>query len=91
MRVNETKIGCIIEVYVKPHSKEFKVALDGEDIVVHCREEPLKGKVNREIVRELSRLFRKQVEMVSGFSSRDKRLLVKGAKKNEIEALLGSC
>ena len=91
MRVNETKIGCIIEVFVKLHSKEFNISLEGEDIVVHCREEPFRGKVNREIVRELSRLFHKQVEIVSGFSSRDKRLLVKKAKKSEIEVLLGSC
>lgn len=91
MRVNETKIGCIIEVLVKPHSKEFSISLEGEDIVVHCREEPIKGRVNKEIVKELSRLFHKQVEIVSGFSSRDKKLFVKGAKKSEIEALLESC
>lgn len=91
MRVNETKEGCIVDIIVKPRSKEFRVMVEGEDLVVHCREEPVKGKVNREVIKELSRLFHKQVEFVSGFSSKDKRLLVKGTKKNEIEALLKSC
>jgi uncharacterized protein (TIGR00251 family) len=91
MRVSETKVGCIIEIFVKPYSEEFNVALEDGDIVVHCREEPLRGKVNKEIVKELSRLFHRQVEIVSGFSSRDKKLFVRGAKKSEIETLLGSC
>jgi len=91
MRINETKEGCIVELIVKPRSKEFRLAVEGEDLLVHCREEPVKGKVNREIIKELLRLFHKQVELVSGFSSRNKRLLVRGAKKNEIEALLKNC
>jgi uncharacterized protein (TIGR00251 family) len=84
----ETKDGLILEVYVKPRSKTFKVIVDKDEIVVFCQEEPVKGKVNREITRELSKLFCKKVEIISGFSSRQKKLLVKGAKKGDAERIL---
>jgi len=52
------------------------VELDGDEVVVSCREAPVKGKVNRELVKKLSRLFNRRVEIVSGFSSRQKKLLI---------------
>jgi uncharacterized protein (TIGR00251 family) len=91
MRVTETKEGCVLEVTVKPRSRNFKVTVKGEDIVVSCTEEPVKGKVNKEIVKEFSKMFHRQVELVSGFASREKRLLVKNAKKIEVEEFLKRC
>jgi uncharacterized protein YggU (UPF0235/DUF167 family) len=42
-------------------------------------------------VKKLSRFFVKRVELVSGFSSRQKRLLLRDAVKSEVErALLGA-
>jgi hypothetical protein len=84
----ETKDGLILDVYVKPRSKTFRIVVDKDEIVVFCQEEPAKGKVNREIMRELSRLFRKKVEVTSGFSSRQKKLLIRGAKKGDAERVL---
>ena len=85
MKLTETKDGCILEVSVKPRSREFKVALEADEIVIRSTQEPVEGKVNKELIKELSRLFRKQVELVSGFASKDKKLFVKGARKSEIE------
>jgi uncharacterized protein len=91
MKLRETEKGLILDVYVKPRSKEFNIVVEGDEIVVHCSEEPVGGRVNRELVKELSRLFGKKVELVSGSSSRQKRLLVKDAEKSEIErALMGA-
>ncbi len=67
MRVTETEGGCILEVAVKPRSRSFKVIIDGESIVVFCTEEPVKGRVNKEIIKELSRVFHRKVELVSGY------------------------
>ena len=90
MKIRETEKGLILDVYVKPRSKEFEVVVEGDEVVVRCREEPVGGRVNRELVKELSRLFGKRVELVSGSSSRQKRLLVKDAVKSEVErALMG--
>jgi len=80
----------ILEVYVKPKSKEFRIKTEGDEIVVFCREEPFEGRVNRELIKEFRRLFRKDVEIVSGFTSREKKLLIRNAKKHEIERVLTS-
>jgi len=90
MKIKETEKGLVLDVYVKPTSKEFKITVEGDEIVVHCSEEPVGGRVNRELVKELSRLFGKRVELVSGSSSRQKRLLVRDAVKSEVKrALMG--
>lgn len=88
MSFYETKHGAILEVSVKPRSKEFKIVTEGDEIVVFCREEPVKGKVNKELVKEFSRLFHKRVELVSGFTSKQKKLLIRNAEGGEVEHLL---
>jgi hypothetical protein len=85
LKAVETKDGVLLDVHVKPKSGQFKAVIDGEDIIVYCSEEPVGGKVNRQLVKELSKLFHKKVEFVSGFASKDKRLLVRNAVKSEIE------
>jgi uncharacterized protein (TIGR00251 family) len=64
------------------------VIIDGENIVVFCTEEPVKGRVNKEIIKELTRLFHRKVELVSGYSSKEKKLFVRDITKGEIEVLL---
>jgi len=90
MKIRDAKQGVILEVHVNPRSREFRIEADGDEIVVFCREEPVKGKVNKELIKELSRLFNKEVKLVSGFTSKQKRLLIKDAEKNEVtQVLLG--
>jgi hypothetical protein len=88
MKTTETKEGTIIEIYVKPNSKKFEVYLENGEIVVRCTEEPVKGKVNKELIKELTKIFHSQIELVSGATSRQKKLLVKGAKVSIIEEAL---
>jgi hypothetical protein len=88
MRINEVKDGVILEVNVKPNSREFKIVVEGDEIVVSCVEKPVKGKVNKELVKEFSRLFHTKVELVSGFTSKQKKLLIRGFGKSEVERIL---
>ena len=88
MRINEVKDGVILDVNVKPNSKEFKIVVEGDEFVVFCVEEPVKGKVNKELVKEFSRLFHSKVELVSGFTSKQKKLLIRGFRKSEVERIL---
>ena len=88
MRITETKDGVILEVFVKPKSQKFEVRLEGDEVVVRCTEEPVKGKVNKELLKALSKFFHTNVELVSGATSRQKRLLVKNGSKKQVEALL---
>lgn len=90
MSINETKDGMIITVFVKPNSPKFKIGLDGNEIIVYSTKEPEKGKVNKEIIKELSRLFKAKVEIVSGFTSRQKQLFIKNIGKKQVEPILKS-
>jgi hypothetical protein len=88
MKIIETKEGSVLEVCVKPSSKEFKIVVEGDEIIVFCREEPVKGKVNKELMKEFSRLFHKEVELVSGFTSRQKRVLIRGVGRSDVAHIL---
>jgi uncharacterized protein (TIGR00251 family) len=88
MKLQETAEGVILELYVKPKSKVFQLKIEGDELVVSCREAPVKGKVNREVLKQLSRLFNRQVELVSGFTSRQKRFLVSDIGAEEVNRIL---
>jgi uncharacterized protein (TIGR00251 family) len=88
MSIIETKDGTIITIFVKPNSPKFIVQLDGDEIVVHSTEEPVKGKVNKEILKEFSKLLHTKIELASGATSKQKKLLVQGLTKNKVEQLL---
>jgi uncharacterized protein (TIGR00251 family) len=90
MRLQETAQGVVLDVHVKPNSKQFRVEMDGDELVVSCREAPVKGKVNKELLKQLSRLFGHKVELVSGSTSREKRLLVADIKAEEVSRIVAS-
>ena len=90
MKLQETAQGVVLDVHVKPKSKKFRVEVDGDQVVVSCREAPVKGKVNRELLKQLSRLFGCKVELVSGVTSRQKRFLVSGIGAEEVKRILAS-
>lgn len=88
MKLSEAKDGVVLEVFVKPNSQKFEVVVEGDEVVVRCTEEPVKGKVNKEIIREFSKLFHTPVELVSGATSKQKRFLIKSITKSEVEHIL---
>lgn len=88
MKIIETKDGAILEISVKPQAREFKITIEANEIIVFSTEQPTKGRVNKQVVKELTRLFHRKVELVSGFTSKQKRVLVREAKKNELEHVL---
>ncbi|MDH5438280.1 MAG: DUF167 domain-containing protein, partial [Candidatus Bathyarchaeota archaeon] len=60
MKLKETRGGVVIDVHVKPNSKQFRIAVESDELLVFCREAPVKGRVNRELVKELTRLFKRK-------------------------------
>jgi len=90
MKLLKTAQGVVLDVYVKPKSEKFMVELDEDELVVSCREAPVKRKVNRELLKKLSRLFNRKVEIVSGFSSRKKKLLIRDIDAEEVNSILVS-
>ena len=88
MSINETKNGAIITIFVKHNSSKFSLELDGEEIIVHSTEEPVKGRVNKELIKEFSKILHTKVELSSGATSRQKQLFVHGMTKSQAEQLL---
>ena len=90
MKLVETANGVVLDMYVKPNAKEFRLELDEDGLVVSCREAPTKGKVNKELLKQFSRIFGRKVELVSGFTSRQRKFLIKEIKADEINRILAS-
>ncbi|PVX24605.1 MAG: YggU family protein [Candidatus Bathyarchaeum sp.] len=90
MKLQETAMGVILDVHVKPNAKVFQLKIEGDELVVMCREAPVKGKVNKELLKQFSRLFGHNVELVSGFTSRQKRFLVSDITAEDVNRILAS-
>ena len=88
MSIKETKNGVSITIFVKPNSPIFKIEFDKTEIVVYSTEEPIKGKVNKEIIKEFTKVFHSKVDLASGYTSKEKQLFVKGMGKQQVEQLL---
>ena len=89
MKLQQTAQGTIIEIIVKPNSKQFQVKTEGDEFVVFCHEAPVKSKVNRELIKQLSKLFKRKVEIISGFSSRQKKVLIADVSTEKVNEMLG--
>jgi len=91
MELLKTDQGVVLNIYVKPDSREFKIEIEDEGLVVHCRESPVKGKVNRELTKELSKIFKRKVDIISGFNSKQKKVMIKGSSLEEVKHVLSKC
>jgi len=90
MKLLETAQGVVLNVYVKPNAKVFNLKIEDNEIIVSCCEAPVKGKVNKELVKHFSRLFGHKVELISGFSSREKKFLVSDVNAEEVNQVITS-
>jgi len=88
MKLLKIDQGIVLSVYVKPDSREFKIEVEDDELVVHCKESPIKGKVNKELVKEFSRLFKREVEIVSGFTSKQKKVLIADISLDEVADII---
>lgn len=88
MKLTETKEGTIVEIFVKPNQPKFKIEIDEHGITVFCTKEPTKSKVNKELIKELSKIFHARIELVSGLASKQKQLLIRATESHEVERLL---
>ena len=88
MKLQETAQGVVLDVHVKPNAKVFQLKIEDNELVVSCREAPVRAKVNKELLKKFSRLFGRKVELVSGFTSRQKRFLVSDIDAEEVNRIL---
>jgi uncharacterized protein (TIGR00251 family) len=88
MKLQKTSSGVVITVHVKPNSRQFRIAVESDELVVFCREAPVKGRVNRELTKELSRLFQRRAEILSGLASRQKRVLIRDISTETVNEIV---
>ena len=88
MKFQKTSDGIVLDLYVRPNSKEFKIESQIDELVVFCRETPVKGRANRELIKELSKIFNRRVEIVSGFTSRQKKVFIESFSSKEVTEIL---
>jgi uncharacterized protein (TIGR00251 family) len=85
--IKQTENGVIIGARIKPNSKRFALTRKNGRIIIEVISPPHEGKANVEVVKELKRMFKREVEIMKGLRSKDKVILVRGAEMSEIETL----
>ena len=71
--------GILVNIEVSPKSKRFEISgfnMWRGEIEVKITSIPMKGKANKEIIKEFSKLTHSQVEIKSGFKSQHKTLKI---------------
>ena len=88
MELQKISDGVVVAVFVKPNSKVFQLKVEGDELVALCRESPVKGRTNKELIKELSRIFKKRVGIIAGFTSKQKKVLIMDISIDEVSAIL---
>jgi uncharacterized protein (TIGR00251 family) len=88
MKLQKVSNGVVVGVFVKPNSRVFQLRVEGDELVAFCRESPVKGRVNEELIKKLSKLFKRRVDIVSGFTSKQKRILIADISTDDASAIL---
>jgi len=92
LRIIEGEGGCTFYVRVVPRGRRDKiVGVHGDALKIRLTAPPVKGKANRALRKFLADCLgvsRSDVEILSGHTSRQKRVRVHGVAANAIHALL---
>lgn len=89
--VTESSDGILVDIEVSTKSNKFEIYGYNEwreRIEIRIKSPPLKGKANKEIISEFSKLTKKDVEISSGHKSRQKTLKIFKMSKEEFLDIL---
>ncbi len=84
------KSGVLISITAKPNSRAFNAMIDENRIVICLKSRPEDNKANIELIKELKRLLKKEVSIVSGEKSKKKKLLIHNATEGEVRSAFES-
>jgi uncharacterized protein (TIGR00251 family) len=92
-RPHPSDLECILDVRVKPRAKRAGLlGRHGNGIKLAVRAAPERGRANAELVQLLAEALKvdaSAVEVVSGATSQDKRVRVRGLTPHELHLRLG--
>jgi len=78
----------ILEVKIKPNSPEFRIERKNDQILIQCRSPPENNKANKEIIKELTKLTKRKVKILRGFTSKKKSVLINNITETELNKLI---
>jgi len=94
LQVTEGKGGCIFRVRVLPRSRRDEVVgRHGDALKIRLTAPPVRGKANRalqEFLADQLRISPSDVEILTGHTSRQKRVRVMGVSADAVRALLST-
>jgi uncharacterized protein (TIGR00251 family) len=85
MKIDSYPDGILISAKVKPYSNHFKIKKGEKGLIIEVKSPPIKGKANKEIKEGIKKKWGKEVEILKGFKSHNKVILIKKANLEEIE------
>jgi len=92
LMIKESKEGIVLQIVITPNAKDNSI--EGIEpwkkrLKVKIAAPPRGGKANKELIKFFSKLFKRDVTIIRGETSREKDILIKNATKEEIEKILG--
>jgi len=89
--IKEIEDGILVDTEVSPNASKFEISGYNtwrERIEIRIKALPQKGKANKEIIKEFSKLTRNQVEIISGLKSHQKTLKISKMSYDDFLGLL---
>ena len=90
MRVfSQTPKGVLLNCRVKTEQSGFSISDKGPYIEIKVKSKPLQNQANKEIMRELGKVFDKPIMIRRGLMSQDKLILIQDSTLDEVKKKIG--
>ena len=86
----ETPDGLLVKTHIRPSSHKFDIKITDTSIVISTRSIARDNKANMEILKELKRLVKRNVSLVSGVASKEKVLLIENCSIEQFKKSVSS-
>lgn len=89
--IKEIEGGILVDIEVSPNASKFEISgynIWRERIEIRIKAVPQKGKANKEIIKEFSKLTKNDVKIIAGLKSHQKTLKI---SKISIDEFLWYC
>ena len=89
--ITQIKDGVLLKIEVSPRSDKFTISGYNEwreTVEIKIKAPPKKGKANKEIIKEFSKITKTPVEITSGHKSHEKTLKIFHVSKKDLLEIL---
>ena len=88
MQLKKSRDGLLLEIRAKTNSGCFEIFEKDGAVVVKIKGRPIEGEANLEIVKNFRKILGCEVDLVSGFKSKDKVLLIRSFDEDAVKKKL---